>query len=340
MGADPGPACYRGGGGEATVTDAHVVVGNLDPSHLLGGRKSIDRQAACEAVERNVGRPLDLDLDAAAHGILTIVNTNMVGALKLVSVEQGYDPRDFALVAFGGAGPLHATAVARQLQIKTVIIPESPGILCALGLLTVDRRFDVVRTAVISAGAVDVARLNDIWGELDHRAIRWLDQEGVAPDRRLLHRTVDARYKGQNYELTLTAPGGLWTPSSVAALEERFHQEHERIYSFQSRKAVVQFVNFRAVAQGVMPKPTMLPRPATSASLEDAQLGTRVVSWSPVLARTATPVYARTRLQPGHVVRGPAIIEQMDTTTLVGPGEHARVDGYLNLVVDLSAERV
>lgn len=338
MGAAPGPACYLGGGTEATVTDAHVVVGNLDPKHLLGGRKAIDLQAANDAVERNVGQPLGLALDVAAHGILTIVNTNMVGALKLVSVEQGYDPRDFALVAFGGAGPLHATAVARQLRIKTVIIPESPGILCALGLLTVDRRHDVVRTTVVSARDADVDRLNAIWAEIDQQAIRWLNQEDVAPERRLLHRTVDARYKGQNYELTLPAPAGLWTRDLVSALEERFHKEHERIYSFHSDKAVVQLVNFRAVAQGVMPKPTMIPRTASGLPLAQAQVGMRSVSWAAGGGRLATPVYARTRLQPGHVVRGPAIIDQMDTTTLIGPDEYARVDGYLNLIVDLSGE--
>ena len=339
MGADPGPACYLGGGTEATVTDAHVVVGNLDPERLLAGRKTIDRKAACEAVQRNVAEPLGLSLAAAAHGVLKIVNTNMVGALKLVSVEQGYDPRDFALVAFGGAGPLHATAVARQLGIKTVIIPESPGILCALGLLTVDRRHDVVRTAITAVRGADAGALNTIWADLDGQALRWLEQEGVSRESQLLHRTVDARYKGQNYELTLPAPAGNWTQESLAEIERLFHEEHERIYSFHSSKAAVQLVNFRTVAQGIMPKPTMVSRKAQGRKLADAQVATREVMRTGSGGAEPTPVYARTRLDPGHVVHGPAIVEQMDTTTVIAPGERAEVDGYLNLIINLSGGR-
>lgn len=335
-GAQPGPACYAQGGIEATVTDADVVLGYLHPERLLGGRKEIDRARACEAVQRNVGHPLALDMMAAAHGIVTIVNANMVGALKLVSVEQGYDPRDFALVAFGGAGPLHATAVARQLGIRTVVIPESPGILCALGLLTVDRRYDVVRTAITAVRDADVSAVNAIWNDLDGQATHWLEEEGVPVERRILQRTVDARYRGQNYELTLTAAAGRWTMQTLADLQQRFHQEHERIYGFHSAKAVVQMVNFRTVAHGVMPKPTMVQRAPKSGDLASARLGLRSVMWNPAASPVSTPVYARSRLQPGQVVTGPAIVEQMDTTTIIGLGEQARVDGYLNLIIDLS----
>lgn len=338
MGADPGPACYGLGGTEATVTDAHVVVGTLDPERLLAGRKQIDRAAACRALESNVARPLGLDLMAAAHGLLTIVNTNMVGALKLVSVERGYDPRDFVLVAFGGAGPLHATAVARELGIRTVLVPESPGILCAMGLLTVDRRFDVVRTAVMSVRGADVTEANRIWDELDARAASWLHGEGVPAAAQVLHRTVDARYRGQNYELTFPVSPGAWTEETLAGVEARFHEEHERIYGFHSRKATVQIVNFRTVAQGIMPKPTMVENRARGGRLEAAVVGHRAVVWRADAAPVSTPIYARSRLEPGNVIDGPAIIEQMDATTAIAPNERARMDGYLNLIVELGDE--
>ncbi|MCC6531152.1 MAG: hydantoinase/oxoprolinase family protein [Burkholderiales bacterium] len=338
-GAHPGPACYAQGGREATVTDANVTLGFLHPERLLGGRKAIDRTLACDAIMANVARPLGLDLSTAAHGIRTIVNTNMVGALKLVSVEQGYDPRDFALVAFGGAGPLHASAVARELGMRTVIVPESPGILCALGLLTVDRRFDIVRTAVMAIREATVTTINDIWNELDGEATRWLEGEGVPVECRGLVRIVDARYRGQNYELALPVSLGIWTDATLANIERHFHEEHERIYGFHSEKAAVQMVNFRTVAQGIMPKPSMARRAASNSTLRDAQIGVRSVSWEAERAPAATPVYARERLAPGHELIGPAIAEQMDTTIVIAPGEHARVDDYLNLVIDLSCDQ-
>jgi N-methylhydantoinase A len=335
QGAHPGPACYDQGGVEATVTDVNVTLGFLHPEKLLGGRKDIRRDLSCEAITRNVAAPLGLGLMEAAHGIRTIVNTNMVGALKLVSVEQGYDPRDFALVAFGGAGPLHATAVARQLGIRTVIIPESPGILCALGLLTVDRRYDVVRTAVTTLREASIDALNDIWRDLDSQAMQWLDREDVPSGRRILQRIIEARYRGQNYELPIPVDTGMWAEDTLDRLEARFHEEHERIYGFHSKKAAVQIVNLRTVAQGVMPKPTMAEHKADGSTPASAVIGHRMVSWDARSPLVETPVYARNRLQPGHVIAGPAIAEQMDTTIVIAPGESARVDGFLNLIIDL-----
>jgi len=333
MGADPGPACYLQGGTAATVTDANVVLGYLHPEKLLGGRKKIDRDAACEAIDRNIARPLGLDLWRAAHGILTIVNNSMIGALKLVSVERGYDPRDFALLAFGGAGPLHATALARELGIKDVIIPERPGILCALGLLTVDRRYDMVRTFITSLRETSVGNLNAIWEELDAQADAWLEQENVPAAQRILERKVDARYRGQNYELTLPGSAGRWDEKTMADLEQRFHEAHERTYGFRSQKAVVQLVNFRTVAHGIMPKPKMTQKPPGSADIKAAQIAERTVSWNPSEPPVATPVYARDLLAPGQTVAGPAILEQMDATTVIGPGDQAIVDSYSNIII-------
>jgi len=340
MGADPGPACYCQGGKEATVTDANVVLGYLHPEYLLGGRKKIDRAAACEAIERNIARPLGIDLWRAAHGILTIVNNSMIGALKLVSVERGYDPRDFALLAFGGAGPLHATALARELGIKDIIIPDRPGILCAMGLLTVDRRFDVVRTAISSLEDTSPDAVNEIWKELDAQAIAWLNQEEVPANQRRLERAVDARYRGQNYELTLAGAAGRWSQETLSDFIKRFHELHDRTYGFHSEHAVVQFINFRTIAYGVMPKPTVTRKRKSTGDIAAAKTGVRPVSWSPRDGLVETPVYARHKLKIGQVVTGPAILEQMDATTILGPGERATVDGYSNLIVNAAGVRL
>ena len=339
MGADPGPACYCQGGTSATVTDANVVLGYLHPEHLLGGRKKINREAACEAIERKIARPLGIDLWKAAHGILTIVNNSMIGALKLVSVERGYDPRDFALLAFGGAGPLHATALARELGIKDIIVPDRPGILCAMGLLTVDRRFDVVRTAITSLQEASSEVINTIWAELDAQAVAWLDQEEVPPGQRRLERAIDARYRGQNYELTLSGATGRWNHETLLEFTKRFHDLHDRTYGFHSKHAVVQFINFRAIAYGVMPKPTVSRQKNVGGDIATARIGERQVSWDPGAPLLSTPVYARHQLKPGQTIVGPAILEQMDATTVLGPGERATVDGYSNLIVNPSTIR-
>ena len=333
MGADPGPACYGHGGQLATVTDANVALGYLHPEYLLGGRKKIDRDAACEAIERTIAKPLGIDMRRAAHGILTIVNNNMIGALKLVSVERGYDPRDFALLAFGGAGPLHATALARELGIRDVIIPDRPGILCAMGLLTVDRRFDVVRTAISLLPETSAGDINAIWKDLDAQAIAWLDEERVPRAQRRLERVVDARYLGQNYELTLPGDPGRWTAATLEKFSQRFHELHDRTYGFHSTHAVVQFINFRTIAYGVMPKPEMVRKRKSAGSIAAAKIGDRRVSWDPAKAVVTTPVYERHKLKAGQTVNGPAILEQMDATTVLAPGERATVDGYGNLIV-------
>ncbi|MCC6534390.1 MAG: hydantoinase/oxoprolinase family protein [Burkholderiales bacterium] len=339
MGADPGPACYGQGGRLATVTDANVVLGYLHPEYLLGGRKKIDREAAREAIERTVAKPLGIDVRRAAHGILTIVNNNMIGALKLVSVERGYDPRDFALLAFGGAGPLHATALARELGIRDVIIPERPGILCALGLLTVDRRFDVVRTAISTLAQTSAGAINAIWADLDSQAMAWLEHEGVPRGQRRVERVVDARYRGQNYELSLAGEPGRWSDATLRQFNQRFHDLHERTYGFHSGHALVQLINFRTIAHGVMPKPVMTRKRKSTGDVGAARIGERKVSWHPARALLATPVYARDKLKAGQSVDGPAILEQMDATTVLAPGERAAVDGYANLIVSFTGAR-
>ena len=337
-GAVPGPACYRRGGELPTVSDANVLTGRLNPERILGGRMEIDAEAARKAIETHVGHPLGLsDLDAAL-GMLTIVDANMVLATRMGSVERGYDPREFTLVAFGGAGPLHAVSVAAELGLRRVLIPEAPGILCALGLLVTDMRADYVRTALMLAREADPEGVTAIWAELETRASGWLDEEGIEPGKRVLERTVDMRYQGQNYELPVAAPSGAWGAAAQKQLESAFHAVHERAYGYAAPEEPVQLVNFRVTAFGLTPH-IRLRRQESDSDCPDpagAIVGYREVHWVRGGGVEPTPIVDRARLRPGHELLGPAIVEQLDSTTLIGPGQHARLDEYRNLHIELS----
>ena len=334
-GAVPGPACYRHGGTLPTVSDANVLTRRLNPERILGGRMEIDEGAARRAIEEHVAGPLGMDPVEAALGILTIVDANMVLATRMVSVERGYDPRELTLVTFGGAGPLHAVSIASELGVRRVLVPESPGILCALGLLVTDMRGDYVRT---SLGLTRQTRPEDVaetWAELEGRASAWLTEEGIGPDRQLLERTVDLRYLGQNYELPVPSPGGAWDGVAQAELERRFHAAHERSYGYAAEGEPIQLVNFRVTAYGLTPHIRLRRHELGGGPVSASVVGERRVSWARGASPVPTPIYDRARLRPGHEIVGPAVVEQLDTTTLIGPGQHARLDEYRNLHIDL-----
>lgn len=334
MGARPGPAAYGLGGEEPTVSDANIVLGRLNPEHLLGGKMKLDPERARRAIEEKVARPLGMDVVEAAMGILTIVNSNMVLATRVVSVERGHDPREFTLVAFGGAGPLHAAEVAAELGVRQVLIPEAPGIVCALGALTTDMRTDYVRTVIQRTARARAEQLNSVWADLEGRATRWLDSERVPSEKRVLERSVDMRYVGQNYEIKVAAPTGPWDETTLGELETRFHDQHRRTYGYSAPGEPTQIINFRVTAYGLIPKAD-LGRPSVMGRQAPRLLGEREVYWSKQLGFAATPVYNRERLEPGQVVDGPAILEQMDSTTVLGPGQKAAVDEYRNLRIHL-----
>ncbi len=305
-GADPGPACYGRGGSFATVTDAHIVLGHLPPS-LLGGRMSLDSALAEAAVRREVAEPLGLDLHTAARGILAIADSNMVGAIRVVSVERGHDPRDFVLVPFGGAGPLHGTALADLLGISTVLIPPAPGVLCAEGLLGADLKAEFHRT-LPGAGPPDEAAANTLLAALQNEATAWFDEEQVPPADRSTEAVALMRYEGQGGELAVA-----WTGTAQAALAA-FHAAHQALYGF-TMNTPVELVTLRVEATGHLPAPVMphlapAPMPAPSDS--------RRVHFT--AGSTATPVYDRDAFGAGTSFAGPAIITQLDATTIVPPG--------------------
>lgn len=331
-GAVPGPACYGRGGKEATVSDANLVLGRLSPRGLLGGGMALDVGLARAAIEPLAAR-LGFSVERTAHGMLGIVVANMVRAIRAVSVERGHDPRGFALLPFGGAGPLHATDVARSLGIRRCLVPFAPGILCAQGLIVSDLRETFVRTAVtpvLQPRMADVAaRVEELRGE----AQAWFASEKVAAANRSYDIVLDARYVGQNFELPL-ALGTAEPLPDADAIRAAFFAEHERAYGFHNPADPVEIVNFRLVAVGRLAQPEARPAPPGAAGLP-APTERRPV-WFEAEAAVDTPVYDRARLAPGHVVAGPAVIEQLDATILLFPGDRGTVDVHLNLIVELA----
>lgn len=331
-GAVPGPAAYARGGSEATVTDANVSLGILSRESLLGGRMLVDAAAADAAIARLAGQ-LRLPPVDVAQGILAIVTANMARAIRVISVERGHDPRDFTLLAFGGAGPLHAARLARELDIPRVLVPTAPGILCAIGLLVADPRVDFSRTRVLTANMDALPVADEILATLAVDAGTWLDREGAAPDARRLRRMADMRYAGQNYELTLDLPPTPLDAAALAALLDAFHAAHDQSYGFASPGEPVQFVTFRLEATSIVPKAALPELPAAAGQIADALLGTRRTYLPEAGGWVDCPIYDRALLGPGHRCAGPAIVEQMDSTTLVLPGQRGEVDRFGNIIL-------
>jgi N-methylhydantoinase A len=332
-GADPGPVCYDRGNREPAVTDANVVLQTLNPEHLLGGRMAIRRALAVEAIQGLADR-LGLGLMETAQGILSVVTANMARAIRVISVQRGHDPRHYTLMAFGGAGPLHAARLARELDMRRVLVPANPGILCAMGLLLTDLRTDFAMTRLLPADDRALAPLADGLAALAADADRWFAQEGVAADDRRLTCTVDMRYHGQNYELGVALPEGAVGPATVPALVARFAEAHRQRYGFAPEDDPVEIVTLRLEANGVVQKAELAEHPQAATDPSVAIVRRRDV-WLPEAGGfVATPIHARERLRPGHRFEGPAVIEQMDATTLVPPGMTARVDRWLNLILE------
>jgi N-methylhydantoinase A len=325
-GAAPGPVCYAAGGEEPTVTDAHLVLGRIPP-HLLGGEIPLDVERARRAIEERVARPLGLPLAAAAQGMLDIVNNNMVGALRLVSVERGYDPRDFVLVPFGGAGPLHGADLAALLAMRTIVVPRHPGVLSTFGLLGTEVRNDYARTHLQKPPDYDLAAIAAVYAGLEAQAEAWLAAEGVGPAGRRLTRLADLRYRHQGFELTVPWPE---RALSVDALVARFHERHRQLYTYALADAPVEIVTLRVAAAGRVRRFTLPPLPRrrpTRTRSARRRVYFAGVGW------TACPCVDRETLGAGATVRGPAIVEQLDTTTVVPPGQRATVDRVGNLVI-------
>ncbi len=327
-GAVPGPACYGRGGDSPTVTDANVVLGRLPPS-LLGGDMALDAKAAEEAVGK-IGRALGLDLHQAAQGILDIVNENMFGALRLVTVQKGLDPRDFALVAFGGAGPLHGNAMAALAGCYPVIVPPTPGVLSALGFLYSDVKNEFAQTFVRNIDDIDPGQVNDILTRLGREARTWLQEEDISEQNQELQYEADVRYFRQGYEFSLEVDPGSLMNGGLHDLEMRFGTAHERLYGFKLEQPV-ELVNLRAVGTGRVDKVEFPEFP-----LEDRDPSAAILEQHGVYFggnAEQTVIYDRSKLCAGNRITGPAVVTQKDSTTVVHPGHTGEVDQYLNILI-------
>lgn len=328
-GAEPGPACYGKGGQQATVTDANLVLGRLAPS-LIGGRMTLDEQLARKALGP-VAEKLGFTIERAAHGIISLVVSNMVRSIRSVSVERGHDPRNFTLFAFGGAGPLHATEIARSLSISEILIPPEPGILCAQGLVVSDLAEDFVRTDRLLLDESNRTRVEQHIAVLTGQAKSWFDREGIGPANQRLDMTLDLRYVGQNFELPVRISGA--TLPSFAELREIFFKLHEVSYGYYNPDDPVELINLRLAARGRLKfeEPAM---PEATPSRSAVAKAERMV-WFEAERPSRARIYDRSSLRPGHAIAGPAVIEQLDTTTVIFPGDTATVDDALNLLIQV-----
>jgi N-methylhydantoinase A len=327
-GADPGPAAYARGGKEPTVSDADIVLGYLDREALLGGALPIDVAAAEAAIRKRVADPLGLEVTEAAAAIVEIVNSNMAEALRIVSVERGHDPREFALIAFGGAGPVHAAALAAELQIPEIIVPPAPGAFSALGLVVSDLKRDYSRTLYADLGALDPARAAAVLADMETTASEWLSAAAIPPARRVLLGSADLRYRRQAYELTVPLADGPVTRASLDQVAVAFHDKHRQTYGHANPEETVQLVNLRLTAIGRLPG----HRPAQPPAREPARRRMREM-WFCETGPAPCPVHWRDGLSADEIIAGPAIIEAMESTIVVPPGWVASVDGngYIRL---------
>ena len=326
-GSTPGPACYGRGGENPTNCDANVVLGRLS-DELAGGKVSLDKALATEAIRKGVAEPMGMSIEDAALSILKVANANMADAVRLLSIRRGYDPRDFALVAFGGAGPLHGAALAKDLSIPVVLVPPNPGVTSALGCLLVDIQHDVTQMYLAKADDVDIAEVEQTFQALEREGRERLKMEGVTDDRMVFQRKIDMRYLGQwrALSISLSAP--------VTSLDEAiatFHHEHGREHNYSRPGAPVEIYRLSVIATGVTAKAKFAEFEPVDAKPEPS--GARMVRFDELPEAVETPVYDRTDLRAGMKVAGPAMIDQLDSTVIVPPGVTAEVDRFLTIVM-------
>ena len=332
-GSVPGPACYGRGGTEPTVTDANVVLGRV-PTALLEGDLELDVEASKTAVQK-IADGLGLSLEEAAYGILELAAFNMAGAVREVSVKRGRDPRDYALFAYGGAGPLHAAQLAELLGIRKIVVPANPGLGSCLGLLAADIREANVRTSMMREDEIDAAGLGERFSDLEAQSRAALEAQGVPASEIAIERLADLRYVGMATELTVPVPAGVIDAALVATVAENFHADHERAYGYAYRgEQLVEIVNVRVVGTGQGSGLIVKPVDEQAGDGSSARTGGRTVYFGPRQGSQECSIYDRGQLVPGDAFDGPAIIEQYDSTIVMPPSWQAKVDGYSNLILE------
>lgn len=339
-GAEPGPACYGRGGTQATVTDANLLLGRLGADRFLGGEMKLDTDAAARALREHVAGPLGIDPVRAAEGILRIAATAMSYAVKAVSTERGLDAAAFALIAYGGAGPLHASAIAREIGMQRVIVPRAPGHFCAFGMLFSDLRYDLVRTWFTRLSDVSFEAIERVYAELIEGGKKALASSGIEPARIAVARAADMRYVGQEHPVTVQLPPEVFRRRSRDALKRRFDEEHLQRYGTCAPEEAAEIVSLRATVTGAVKKPR-LERVARGARTppDSACRGRRSAYFAETGKAVSTPTYARGELRAGNRIGGPALIEEHASTTVVLPGDRLLVDAFGNLIIDVGRRK-
>jgi N-methylhydantoinase A len=337
-GAIPGPVCYGLGGEKPTITDANLVLGRLDPAYFAGGEMSLNLEAAREAIKSHCADPLGLSVEEAAHGIVEIANTAMVNALRLVSVQRGHDPRDFMLVAFGGAGPAHAVRLAEQAGIPRVLVPLGPGTASALGLLVTDVRMEGSATLIMRSDEIELSLVASEFARLETAGRKAHQVAASASGPPEFERAIEMRYWGQSFELSVPAPDRETIDEAwMNELTESFHEAHETAYGFRANDEPVELVNLRLTTIGKIARPQMRKLDEVGSDASVASKGERPVYFADTAEQTgviATPVYDRSKLPAGAIFDGPAIIEEPDCTTVIHPSWNVTVDEYGNLGIE------
>jgi N-methylhydantoinase A len=331
-GAAPGPACYGLGGAQPTVTDANVVLGYLNPDYFLGGKMKIFPERSHEAIARNIGERLNLDPVLAAHGIYQLANIHMGGAVRLITVSRGIDPREYAVMAFGGAGPIHIVKVAEQFNIPTVIVPPSPGVASAFGLLMSDLAHDNVTTQIVLCKDANAEDLRRIFHNLESAGCEELLKEGLTEKDLVIQRSIDTRFVHQKHEINIPVASGSITDETPVAIEHAFRDLYFELFKVRPADPV-EFVNFAVRVVGVASKPQILRTPKGDAKAARALKGARKVYFAEASGFVETRVYDRVALQHADRIDGPAVLEEPDSTTICPPGYSVAVDPFLNLII-------
>ena len=329
-GANPGPACYGLGGREPTITDANVVLGRMVKEFPLSGYLVLQEKLAWEAL-KPLATKLGMSVPRVARGIISIAVNNMAQAMRLVSIDRGHDPRTATLIPYGGAGPLHACELARALQIKTILVPRFPGAFSALGALISETLFNYRQTSRMIASKADLQRANAVFAELEHRAHEEFRHEGIGAEPQI-SRTIELRYFGQNFELEVPVKNGALNQEAFNEAVEHFHREHERLYNYSIRGEECEVLNFSVAARSAW-RPVELPRIGTGSAPKP--IGTAKTYLEEDEVPSQIPLYDRTKFGAGAKIKGPAILGQMDTTTLLPTRAVAEVDEYGNLIIDM-----
>jgi N-methylhydantoinase A len=332
-GADPGPVSYDRGGGNITITDANIVTGVLDPDRFLGGRMKLNKPKAQKLLEEKIAKPLKLSLLEAADGVLKIINVKMEEAIKAVSSARGYDIRDFTLVAFGGGGPMHAGRMALDLGIPSVLIPLTPGVHSALGLLMSDVKHDYVRSKLVGLDDLDVNDINGLFEQLTQQARGELRSEGFRDEEIKIEPYMDLRYAGQGYELTVPCIMPPLKKEDLKAMRQRFDTLHEQNSGHKAETEPVELVSLRLISLGLVPQAKLSPGKKTGRKIDQVKTGERQVFFGKEHGTLTTQIYDRALFEPGHKLTGPAIVEQLDTTTVIHPEQEAAVDEYRNIII-------